>query len=117
MWKRVMALMVVLVLVLAVTAEAVMSRGVSVRPLLSFEGTTAKCVVTVVGNTENETIFATIKLMHGDEMIRTWYPSARGILDFEESVGVTRGETYTLTVQVVTNNVMTPWFSVSGECD
>lgn len=118
MRKRVSVLTIIIALLLTVTTAAVTSRGVIVTPTLSYDGTTAVCEVVAAGNTENETIFATIRLMHGDEMIRTWYPSARGILDFTETVEVTRGETYTLTVWVITSTAGNlPEVSVSGRCE
>ena len=117
MWKKVVALTVALTLVLAVAASAVTPRGVTALPTLSFDGTTAQCSVIVVGNTENEALFATVKLMHGEEMLRTWYPFARGIMDFEESVEVTRGQEYTLMVRVDADTCSLPWVSVSGRCN
>jgi len=117
MRKRVATLTIIVALLLTVTAAAVTSRGVIVSPSLHYNGTTAVCEVVASGNTADETIFATIKLMHGDEMIRTWYPSAKGILDFSETVEVTRGETYTLTVWVITSTTDMPEVSVSGKCE
>ena len=117
MWKKVVALTVALTLVLAVAASATTPRSVSVFPTLRFNGTTAECEVLVFGNTENEALFATVKLMHGDEMLRTWYPFARGIMEFVETVDVTRGEEYTLMVRVDADTASTPWLSVSGRCN
>lgn len=117
MWKKVVALTAALTLILAVAASAATPRMVSVFPTLRFNGTTAECEVFVVGNTTNEALFATVKLMHGDEMLRTWYPFARGVLDFAETVEVTRGEEYTLMVRVDADTGSLPWTSVSGTCN
>ena len=118
MRKRIVALTIVVVLLLTVSAAAVTARGVSVSPLLYFEGTTAVCEVLAAGNTANDIIYAGIKLMHGNEVVESWYPSATGILDFSETVEVTYGETYTLTVRVYTTTATNlPEVSVSGKCE
>ena len=118
MRKRVAALTVIVVFLLTVTATAMISRAVSVVPTLSYNGTTAVCQVFAVGNTEDEIIYAAVKLMHGNEVVESWYPSATGILDFTETVDVTYGETYTLTVRVYTATATNlPEVSVSGKCE
>ena len=123
MRKRVAVLTVMVVFLLTMTATAVTTttvapRGVIVTPLLSYNGTTAICEVLASGNTADEVIYAAVKLMHGNEVIESWYPSATGILDFSETAEVTRGETYTLTVRVYTINAPNlPEVSVSGKCE
>ena len=118
MRKRVTVLTIIMALLLTVTAIAVTPRGVIVTPTLSYDGTTALCEVVAVGNTENEIIYAGIKLMHGNEVVESWYPSATGILDFYETAEVTYGETYTLTVRVYTTTATNlPEVSVSGKCE
>ena len=118
MRKQIASLAIVVAFLLTVSAAAVTSRGVSVAPTLSYNGTTALCEVVAVGNTADEIVYAAIKLMHGNEVVESWYPSATGILDFSETVEVTYGETYTLTVRVYTTTATNlPEVSVSGKCE
>lgn len=79
--------------------------ALTVRPALSFDGTTATCEVTVVGNTMSDFIEVEMKLMHGNTCLATWSAEGYGFVNLERYANVTKGQTYTVVVTVTMNGV------------
>ena len=88
----------------------------TIRPQLSFTGTTANCAVTVVGNTTSEHIEVEMKLMHGSTCIDSWYTDGYGYVVMKEYASVTKGQTYELVVAVTVDGVSRTPVSVDHTC-
>lgn len=98
-----LAIIVVISVPLTVSAN---SRLLSIRPSLTYEGTTANCEVIVVGNNMSEHIEVTMTLKYGNSVIVSWSDDAYGYIRMQENATVTRGRTYTLYIEVTVNDVV-----------
>lgn len=116
MKRKIVALMAVLALVLAIPSYAVSARFEQVFPSLEFSGTTATCAVTVRGNNASDKITATIRLAQGGRTVERWTANGTGVLEFEETASVTKGETYLLLVDATINGEDLPTASVTKTC-
>lgn len=115
-------IMVFLVVVLLLTslpihAMANTSRTLAIMPGLNYEGTTAKCSLSVSGYSSTDTIEAVIKLWDGSSCLETWTVSGTGFLVFNDTHEVTRNREYTLTVDVEINDISKPTVSISKRCE
>ena len=100
-----------------ITASAVESRAMSIAPGLSFSGTTAYCDVTVSCDYSSDKISATMKLWEGNFCIATWTASGTGSLSMMKTKSnCISGQEYTLTVDVVINNVSKPRVHITRTC-
>lgn len=99
-----------------VSAYAATSRDIIARPNLSFDGTTAKCVATVIGDTTSEVISVTVKLWYGSTCLQTWTATGNGYVALSKTATVTAGRTYTMTVDVTINGVAKDRISKTGTC-
>lgn len=115
MKKLALLLAVVLVLSAPLTVHAA-TRALSIYPDLAFNGTTATCDATVLGDTDSEYIVVTMKLWHGTNCIASWTDSGYGFVLMNEKCTVTKGQTYKLTVDVTINGVSKTPVSVSETC-
>lgn len=118
--KRRVLIFLVVIMVFAsmpINALANSSRVLAIIPGLNFEGTTAKCSVTVSGNYSTDEIDAVIKLWYGSTCLKTWTESGTGYLVFSDTHSVTRNREYKLTVDVEINDVSKPRVSVSKKCE
>lgn len=115
MKKAALVLVIILVFAMPVTAFAE-TRALSVNPVLNFNGTTATCEATVVGNNTSEYIVVTMKLMHGTTCEASWTETGYGYVYMKEYEDVTKGQTYELVVEVTFNGVKKTPVSVSGTC-
>ena len=110
------ALLVALVLLLSVPATANSSRISSVMPSLSFSGTTANCECWIIEDSQYSYIVVTMKLMSGNTCLKTWSKAGAGSVTMSETTTVTKGQTYTLTVDVMVNGTSRPQYSVTKTC-
>ena len=119
MKRRIAVLLVALLIFssLPIAASANTSRTLAIIPGLNFEGTTAKCSLTVSGYTSNDTIDAVIKLWSGSTCLYAWNASGTGYLIFGDTLGVVRNREYKMTVDVVINGVAKPRVSISKKCE
>lgn len=81
-----------------------------------FSGSTATCAVFITAGNSGDDIEAVIELWQGDNCIKTWEENADAVLDFSETVNVTRGKSYTLKVDYTINGIACPLASASGTC-
>lgn len=95
--------MVLLLSMLAVPTMAAEPRIVTIIPSIAFEGTTAKCGVSMVGNMATDELEATIRLYRGNTLIATWYAEGNGYIFFSKEKVVTKGYNYKLTVDLTIN--------------
>ena len=109
MWKRILAMMMVLVLALSLAAQAAGPvRIPTARPNLTFSGTTATCSATVSGDKSTDRIAAAMRLWKGNTCLETWIKRGTGT--------VSRGANYKLTVDFTVNNVSQQQQSTSRYC-
>jgi len=114
---RKIALVMAIILVISIPLTVSATPWVlNIRPSLTFEGTTANCYVMVVGNNTSEHIEVTMRLMHGNSQIASWSDDGYGYVRLQGTAGVTRGYTYTLTVEVTVNNVVEQPVSITKTC-
>jgi len=95
MFKRVVAVILALSVLLSITVFAVEPR-VSYIPTLTFSQSTANCSVVI--NSPGSYIEATLSLWYGDSLIDSWEDSGENLVWIEESCTVTRRRNYTLKV-------------------
>lgn len=115
MKRRVLVFMLAAVLLLAIPAQAE-NRAATFAPSLTFDGTTAKCGITVWGGTYDE-IEVTLTLWRGNFMLDSWSAEGTGYLRMSESVVVTSGYTYRLEADVTINGDALDTLPVSKKCD
>lgn len=115
MKKRVIILILAAVLLLAIPTQAV-SRATTCMPSLTFEGMTAKCGIVVLGGTHDE-IEVTLSLWHGNQLLATWSEEGTGYLSMAETATVTRGNTYTLEVDLTINGEEVDVMPISKKCE
>lgn len=117
--KRKMLIFLIVVLIFAsmpICALANTSRIIVATPTLSFNGTTANCSLHVTANYLSDEIDAVIKLWDGSTCLNTWTVSGTGVLVFSDSYKVTLNREYTLTADVVINDVSRPRVSITKKC-
>lgn len=121
MRKTALLLAFILVMAIPVTANAASPDEINpyalhVRPGLSFDGTTANCSVTVIGENTSDSISIIMKLWQGNSCIATWSTSGKGYVQFSRSKNVTEGLQYKLTADITINGIAKPTFSDYGTC-
>ena len=115
MKKRLLGLIIVGVLILGMSAQAVNPRAGGM-PLLSFSGTTANCSVTCRGDNATDRIYVTLSLYHGSALVDSWSASGTYRVPVSGSCGVERGETYRLVMNWSLNGVLQPTYETSATC-
>ena len=121
MKKTICLLALILVMVIPFEVNAAVADennpyALHVRPSLSFDGTTANCSVTVIGENMSDNISIIMKLWEGTTCIATWSTSGKGYVQFSRSKNVTADVQYTLTADVTINGITKPTFSDHGTC-
>ncbi|HJH81481.1 MAG TPA: hypothetical protein OIL99_02390 [Clostridiales bacterium] len=113
MRKRFLCLLLVISVILAISAHAASARTIDVYPSLAFNGTSATCTVTILGERTTDRISAVMELWQGNILIDDWSASASGILKIDETATVERNKTYKLTVNYTVNGVAQTPVSIS----
>ncbi len=93
--KRVMVICMALVFLFSTVAFAAV-QTITVRPTLSFTGTTANCGVTI--SAPGKYIDATLELWNGNTKVQSWNKTGTGYVSIAKTKAVTSGNTYTLIV-------------------
>ena len=114
--KRILPFVLLFAMLLSTQAFAASPRIITMRPAISFNGTTANCRVTVSGNHGTDRIEAVVILWDGNEIVEDWYPTGKGSLLFSDTTTVTTGKTYELTLDVTINGLEYDTVSISGTC-
>lgn len=114
MKKRVIILILAAVMLLAIPAQAV-SRANTFLPSLTFEETTAKCGIIVLGGTHDQ-IEVTLTLWRGNHLIGTWSEKGTGYLRMNETAQVAKEYTYTLEAVVAINGNELDPLTVTKKC-
>lgn len=116
MRKKVLALTLVLVFALGITAQAASARAATVTPALTFNGTTATCTVLVTGGAASDSISVTAKLYQGSTCVKTWTASGTRNVKLSKTATVEKGKTYKLTADATIGGVKQATRSVTGTC-
>ena len=118
MKKKAIPFLLFLVLLFAqpVYAEAASPRTATIWPSMAFNGTTAQCSVSVTADHFTDGIEIVVKLWRNGQCIKTWEDSGTGYLIFDRTTTVTKGYTYTMTVDATVDGVVQPTVSVAGTC-
>ena len=106
MRKQLLALSLILVMLLGITAQASGPAMLpAAQPSLSFSGTTASCRIIVRGDRSSDTLSATAKLWTGKTCLKTWTIKGTGKIQTTKTATVSKGKTYKLTVDYTVNGV------------
>ena len=116
MWKRVLALSLVLAVMMGIAAQAAPARAPRLYPSLTFSGPTATCIASVRGDNATDSISMTVKLWKGASCLKTWTSSGTGSVSLSKTATVTSGKTYKLTVNATINGVAQPQQSITRTC-
>lgn len=101
--------------VCASAAESqIVPRLLQVHPSLTFSGTTATCEAMITS--ASDSIKATMTLKQGNRVVDSWSGSGTGIVFLEGDCKVTKGVTYTLTVEGTRNGVAFEPTTVTRTC-
>lgn len=115
MKRRYLTFLLVLA-VLLMTFVPVMARSLEYTPVLIFDGTTAKCSMSVSGNSKTDEISVMLKLWCGSTCLATWEKSGCFYLSMSVTETVTKGYTYRLTADVTINGKAQPQTETSAYC-
>lgn len=116
MKNHIVLCLLLMALLIPVSAQAASPRAPKVMPYIDFDGTTATCSVSVIGDNTKDSIFLTAKLYKGSSCIATWTASGSGHLNFSKTKSVQKGKTYKLTADVTINEKALATASTSGTC-
>lgn len=114
MKKRFFILSVLLALLIAFSAWNMGNQAAVIRPTLAFRESQVLCGLRITADTENEFLFAVIRLWEDGRCIETWRETGMGLLQFSESVPAVPGSSYCLTVRVSINGRRLPQMSVEN---
>lgn len=116
MKKRIGAILLAAVILssLAISAAAAQPRTNDCTPILSFNGTTATCYVSITAL--GKPITATLELWHGSTRVAKWTGSATSRLIIDQDCAVTKGQTYTLKVSGTISGAAFTGTPVTGIC-
>lgn len=89
-------------------------RLLQVHTVLTFTGTTANCEAMITSASDD--IDATMTLKQGNRVIDSWSGSGTGIVFLDGDCHVTKGVTYTLTVEGTRNGVAFKATPVTRTC-
>ena len=92
MRKQLLALSLILVMLLGITAQASGPAMLpAAQPSLSFSGTTASCRIIVRGDRSSDTLSATAKLWTGKTCLKTWTIKGTGKIQTTKTATVSKG--------------------------
>ena len=116
MKRRVVVIIAMLVTLLTISAEAVGLRAIGGMPRLTFNGTTAHCVVVCNGDKNTDEVKATLTLYQGSTYVDSWSASGKGKAYISEDCAVKSGKSYVLKLTYSINGVSEPSVSATATC-
>lgn len=114
--KKIIMYVVLLSMFLCITVNAFEVRNITIKPGISFSGTTANCTVLIAANSTSDEIKTKITFYEGSKCIATWNVTGKGYLNFSKSQSVSKGKTYTLNVDATINGEKKSTKSYTGTC-
>lgn len=115
MQRRILALAMLTVMILSLTAQAVDARAALNKPILSISGTTATCEVDYKSASSSDTVKITLALWCGDNIVDSWTETGYGEVSMKETCTVVKGNTYDLVMMPVVNGVAKSTVTVSAD--
>lgn len=116
MKKCAVAMVIPLLLILTMTAQAAEIRSIRVKPDLYFDGTTAICSVSVKADSSNDKVKATLTLYQGNDYVDSWSNSGTGRVFISGSCDVESGKSYKLVVDYEINGTAHLPKTTTGTC-
>ena len=117
MKKRVIPIVLLMMFVLSITANAADSNNLrlsKITPSLYFEGTTAYCEVSIISASKD--INATMSLWNGNTLVKSWSGEETGVLYLSGNCSVSQGVNYTLKVDGTIGGKSFTGAPVSSQC-
>lgn len=114
MKKQRLVLMLLLVSLCMSVSVFAAAKDISIKPTLSFSGTTATCMVII--NESEKQIHATMRLWNGNTLVDSWSDSATSRLILSDTITLVSGKNYTLTVSGTIDGVHFTGTPVSKTC-
>lgn len=116
MRRRVFALVVPLLLLLALPAYALEARSGKTIPNLYFDGTTAICTASCKADNTTDKVEGTLTLYSGETYIDSWSNSGTGRIVISGKCKVESGKSYKLVLTYSINGVAQPSGTATGTC-
>ena len=116
MKPKVLAILLIAVLLIPVTAQGVVPRIITASPALGFDGTTATCTARIVADNLSDRIVARITLYHGDTVVEYWDVNGKGYIFFSDTATVVSGNTYKLSIVYTVNGIQRTTAFVENTC-
>ena len=116
MKKIAMLLAIVLLVATPLTVQAATPRTIDISPGLFYTGTTARCSVLVSAYNVSQEVEVTVTLWHGNSWIESWDLFGYGYVDWEDTVTVVSGNTYTLTIDATIDGEDLDQVYISKKC-
>lgn len=116
MGKRIVAIMLLLIMVVATNVQAMEPLAVKDRISLSFDGTLAICSATCKGSNSKDKVEATLSLVSDGKTVASWSDSDDYSVSISESCKVNQGKTYTLKLNYSINGIEKPEKTVTKTC-
>lgn len=120
MKKRITSLLLVVIMMMALVVPAfavetaATPRANDIMPGLTFNGTTATCLVWVAGDNTSDYVTADIELWSGNRRLEIWAVAGYGWIDWMDTYSpVTSGTSYTLKVYASFNGTSVPMVSIT----
>lgn len=117
MRKQTLVLFLVFAMLLGITAQASgPTKLPSARPNISFDGTTAVCMIYACADKSTDAISIIAKLWTGSTCLKTWSIKGSGQVRTTKTATVSKGKTYKLTMDCTINGIKQPQRSVTKTC-
>lgn len=115
MRRRICALIILVVLALSISVQAIEPRT-SAQLSLSFDGTTALCSVICRGSSSDDAIDATLTLYQGSTYVDSWSDSGKGRVVISGTCKAVSGKNYKLVVDYSVNGESQPSVYSTRQC-
>lgn len=116
MKKRMLTFFALTICILTVGIQAVELRGITAKPRISFNGTTAICTAACYGEHSDDVIDATLTLYQGSTYVDSWSNSGVDSVSVRGESVVKSGKSYTLKLTYSVNGVSQPSVSATATC-
>lgn len=111
MKKQAGAFLLAIIIFIGATTPVANARSISGSLDLTFNGTTATCTFTTIATDSD--IEVTMTLWQGSKQIQSWSVTGSSMVRMNEQCMVTKGQTYTLKVNVTVDGKAMPEQSVT----
>ena len=116
MKKRMLTFFALTICMLTIGVQAMELRGITAKPRISFNGTTAICTAACYGDHSDDVINATLTLYQGSTYVDSWSSSGVESVSVHGASKVKSGKSYTLTLTYSINGVAQPSVSATATC-